>query len=336
MTIAFACPRCQAQLVFQDHQAGASGPCYACGNTVVVPAPMAHAPSPSMAPMGAPMAPMPMPSPSVMPGALPPRPLALVPTPSSALPPGPSMPMPTTGGLPQVAPTEWQQKTLDIVAREAAKAGLTTIGTKVLQLGEDVSQGESMGAALRASFLFGGNIRIDRVQSIALRSPGGDVVLVVIPWSRAMRLAHEMMSFVPGTLPSCLLLSRGLLGAWSTGQWQGTRGGEEDPLAKQADRDGSTLTDGIQWDWESGRLRIKLDWGCQVAPFAADRSLLVMHTAEQGVVFRDFAIRWYLDRRLAWTKWIAQHAGPSARQEWNPAPLSILFLEDLVGLTAMK
>jgi hypothetical protein len=232
-----------------------------------------------------------------------------------------------------VAPTEWQQKTLDTVAREAGKAGLTTIGTKVLQLGEDVSQGESMGAALRASFLFGGNIRIDRVQSIALRSPGGDVVLVVIPWSRAMRLAHEMMSFVPGTLPSCLLLSRGLMGAWSTGRWQGTRGGEEDPLAKQADRDGGSLTDGIQWDWESGRLRIKLDWGCQVAPFAADRSLLVMHTADQGVVFRDFAIRWYLDRRLAWTKWIAQHAGPSARQEWSPTPLSILFLEDLVALS---
>lgn len=283
--IELACPRCGTRLSFAPEQAGASGPCYACGASIVVPRPMAPA----------------------MPSTPPPR-----------------------APMPLVAPTDYQQRTLATVAAEAAKHGIQTLGTKVVALGDEVSAQDNMSAALRASFGFGGRFRVDRAQSIALRPQNGDLVLLVIPWSRAVRLAHEYASILPGTMPSCLKLGRGLMGSWSTGRFMGTRGGESDPIAQAAERDAS-INDGIEWNWESGRLKIELSWGLQAVPFDASRTLHVMHTADRGIVFRDFGVRWYFDRRVAFTKFIQANAGPAAVPAFDPPPLATLFTDDLRG-----
>jgi hypothetical protein len=346
-SIEFECPHCRTRLSFAAAQAGASGPCYACGQTIVVPAARATvAPTVPMAAVG--------PIVVVCPGCRTPAQFpvemagqsgpcrtcgtvftvalggqSLPPAPAPSVPPSPPAPAsrgPSNADL-SVPPSRVHQVTAETIAKEGAKHGMQMLGMRVLQIGDKVRSGENMGAAL-----WGGQIRIDHAQAIKMRSPQGDF-FVFIPWSGNMKLAHEMASVLPRGLPSCLCLSRGTLGAWSSGRYEGSNGGERDPVAVAAEPD-YALHDGIQWDWESGRMRIKLHWGLQAVPFdttpEGPRTLHVVHTAEIGIVFRDHGLRWYLDRRLAFAKFIQKQAytGPPPRRAWNPPPLAAMFLDD--------
>lgn len=281
-TIELVCPNCRARLSFAAAQAGASGPCYQCGHTIVVPI---AAPAP-------PVAARPMSNPELT-----------------------------------VPPSPVHQKTADALAKEAQKHGIQMLGTRVIQIAEKVRMGENVGAAL-----WGGKIRVDHAQAVRMRSPRGDF-FVFIPWSGNMKLAHELASVIPGGLPSCLYLSRGLMGAWSGGRYEGSNGGEKDPIAVAAEPE-YKLHDGIQWDWESGRTRIKLHWGMQVVPFdvtpEGPRSLHVMHTAEIGILFRDHGLPWYLERQQAFQAFVQKraYAGPPPQRLWRPPPIAALFLDD--------
>lgn len=374
--IDFDCSHCRTRLSFAPAQAGATGPCYACGKTIVVPA------APPSAVSRAPIAPtMPMaavgPIVVVCPGCSTPTqfpvemvgqsgpcrtcgttftvvlgaqqvlspaptqsmPPALSPAPTQSMPPAQSMPGQQPTPAPQAAsrgpsnphlsvqPSRVHQIAAEGVAKEGAKNGMQLLGMRVLQIGQQVRTGENIGAAL-----WGGQIRIDHAQAIKMRSPRGDF-FVFIPWSGNMKLAHEIASIIPRGLPSCLCLSRGLLGAWSSGRYEGSNGGDRDPIAVAAEPDYS-LHDGIQWDWESGRMRIKLHWGLQAVPFdttpEGPRTLHVIHTAEIGIVFREYGLRWYLDRQLAFAKFVQKqgYAGPPPKRVWNPAPIAAMFLDD--------
>lgn len=362
--IEFECPHCRTRLSFAAAQAGASGPCYACGKAIVVPSPRATvAPTVPMAAVGpivvvCPGCRTPTQFPIEMLGqsgpcrtcgttftvamaqSLPPAASAPVPSPTPApmqsMSPAPTQSMPPARPAgsrgpsnPElsVPPSRVHQMTAEGVAKEGAKNGMQMLGMRVIQIGQKVGTGENFGAAL-----WGGQIRVDHAQAIKMRSPQGDF-FVFIPWSGNMRLAHEMASVLPRGLPSCLCLSRGTLGAWSSGRYEGSNGGDRDPIAIAAEPD-YALHDGIQWDWESGRMRIKLHWGLQAVPFdetpEGPRTLHVVHTAEIGIVFREYGLRWYLDRRLAFAKFIQKigYQGPPPRRAWNPPPLAAMFLDD--------
>jgi hypothetical protein len=371
-TIDFDCPHCRTRLSFAPAQAGASGPCFACSKTIVVPSPQPSTPPPARQSI-APTVPMSAVGPVIVvcPGCSTPAQFpiemlgqsgpcrtcgrtftvvlgaqGLSPAPTQSMPPAapasvrppamaPSVPPPSSApgargpSNPQlsVPPSALHQKIAQAVAREGAKNGMQMLGMRVIQLGQKVGAGENFGAAL-----WGGSIRVDQAQAIKMRSPRGDF-FVFIPWSGSMTLAHEFASVIPRGLPSCLCLSRGLMGSWSTGRYEGSNGGERDPIAIAAEAD-HTINDGISWDWESGRMRIKLHWGLQAVPFdttpEGPRTLHVVHTAEIGILFREYGLRWYLDRQLAFARFVqAQgYTGPPPRRVWNPAPLAALFIDD--------
>ena len=302
--IVVVCAGCSSPTQFPMEMLGQSGPCRTCGTTITVKLPQAP---------GAPPPPQSFAPPSISPAA-------------SA--PGQSSPgVRLSNAALGVAPTRVHADTANSVAREGAKNGMQMLGMRVIQIGQAVGRGENFGAAL-----WGGQIRVDHAQAIKMRSPRGDF-FVFIPWSGNMRLAHEMASVIPGGLPSCLCLSRGLLGAWSSGRYEGSNGGDRDPVAIAAEPD-HLLHDQIQWNWESGRMRIKLHWGLQAVPFdvtpTGPRTLHVMQTAEIGIVFREYGLRWYLDRQLAFAQFVQKlgFSGPPPNRVWNPAPLAALFLDD--------
>ncbi len=337
--IDFSCPHCQTRLSFAAAQAGASGPCYVCGQTLVVPS-LAAGPIVVACPGCSTSTQFPIEmlgqsGPCRTCGTtftVTPRREGLSPAPTQSMPPAQQRtPAPASRGPsnPQltVQPTRVHQVAAEAVAKEGAKSSMQMLGMRVIRIGQAVGSRENVGAAL-----WGGQIRVDHAQAIKMRCPRGDF-FVFIPWSGNMKLAHEFGSIIPRGLPSCLCLSRGLLGSWSAGRYEGSNGGERDPIAVAAEPD-YALHDGIQWDWESGRMRIKLHWGMQAVPFdtAAEgpRTLHVVHTAEIGVLFREYGLRWYLDRQLAFAKFVQKigYTGPPPPRAWNPTPIAALFLDD--------
>jgi hypothetical protein len=316
VSIELECPGCRAPLSFPLERAGASGPCYRCGATVTVPVPpisvvcarcgTASEFHPAMLGRSGPCR-------------------------GCGAPITVAHPAPPSGPL-EVAPARAQESVLASIAKEAGEARIQVLGAKVVRIANEVTTGESIGAVMKASFLFGSSIRTDRVQAVKLRSAEGDFFLVV-PWSGNMMLAHELAALVPGTLPSNVWLSRGALGAWSSGRYSGTQGGERDPIAQAADKD-YALNQGIEWDWESGRIRIKLDWGLQAVCAGGDRTLHLVHTAQRGIVFKDFGLGWYLERRRAFAAFVApRRVSPSLAPapHFTHVPLTTLFLSDLLA-----
>lgn len=239
-----------------------------------------------------------------------------------AAPPPPPTPV-------EVAPNKVQAAVAKNVEKEAGKAGHQVLGVKTLQISQDVTTGENVGQMLKARFMFGGKLRTDRVQAAKIQSPKGQYFLV-IPYSGNVKLPHEYVSILPGNLPSSVWLTRGLMGSWSSGRWSGSINGEQDPTAALADKN-YKLNDGIEWDWESGRTRIKLGWGMQVVPL---RPGLVMHhvkTAERGIIVKDYGLRWYLDRQTAFAEFAAQFPPSTEKPSYTSEPIALLFLEEILA-----
>lgn len=333
--IEMSCPGCRAPLSFPPDAAGATGPCYSCGIPVTVPAPAASpAPPPAAGPIVIACAQCGTASEfdAAMIGQS--GPCRTCGATMTVTAPGAGMhpPAPPPGAL-EVAPNPAQRSAAGDIAKEATKVGMQVLGNKVVQIAQDVTMGENVGAALKARFLFGGQIRTDRVLATKLRAGDCDFY-VVVPFSGNMVLAHEMASVIPGVLPSNLWLSRGLLGAWSSGRWLGSEGGEQDPLAEAAEREYS-LVDGIEWDWEQGRMRIKLHWGLQAVPATPSSTLYLVKTAQRGIVFKDFGLNWYLERRRAFMRFVQTHGAASSPHapapSFHESPLSSLFLDEIVG-----
>ncbi len=297
--ITVVCGHCHAPSQFARTQLGQSGPCRHCGQTITV----QEAPAPTAT--------------SVQESPTPPA------TAVHAVPNAP------TNQRPSVPPTPTQQKVLARVEKEVTKAGFSIQGTRNVQLDADVTTGEAIGDALKARFMpFGASIRTDRVLGVTVGGTGGGFLLT-IPFSGKLMLAHEFASIVPGTLPSNLWLERGLLGDWSSGHYL-TEHGDEDPVATAAEDD-FDINDGIIWDWENGNSKIKLRWGLQAVPASSDSTLLVIQTAQLGIIRRNFGITWFPKRHAALQRFMANFHSTSAppHPRFQHEPYSTLFADML-------
>ena len=293
MTIQMTCG-CGAQLNFEEAQVGQSGPCYHCGQTITVAAPAApSAPVQHSAPVS-PVA----------------AAAAAMAVPAAA----------AAAAYPEVQPSGPQTKLLKKLEKEAAKTGHQVEGVRVLQLREPISFAESM------KFKFMSKIPIDRLMGVLLRGPQG-TLMVSMPFSGSLSLAHEFAARIPGTLPANLYLTRGLMGSWGSGRYSAD-GDEEHPLARAADE--KRLGDLVEWNWENGKSIVKLGWGLQAVPASTNDTLHVIQTAVRGIVFKDIGLAWYAERRAAFEAFIAEHGGPVGGQpRWDVEPYSLSFASAL-------
>lgn len=219
--------------------------------------------------------------------------------------------------FPEVPPGGPQTKVLKKLAKEAAKTGHQVEGARVFQLREPVGFAESMKYKLTSK------IPIDKVMGVLLRGPQG-TLMVSVPFSGSLVLAHEFASRIPGTLPANLNLTRGLMGSWGSGRFS-ANGDEEHPLARAAE-DLGTLGDLVEWNWENGKSIIKLGWGLQAVPESPNDTLHVMQTAVRGIVFKDYGLAWYEERRAAFADFVRAHAGPVQYElRWDFEPYSLHF-----------
>ena len=224
--------------------------------------------------------------------------------------------------FPEVAPIGPQNKVLKKLEKEAAKTGHQVEGVRVLQLREPVGFAEAMKYKLTSK------VPIDRLMGVFLRGPAvhgqGGVLMLSVPFSGSLVLAHEFASRIPGTLPTNLYLTRGLMGSWSDGRFS-ANGDEEHPLARAAEDNGK-LGELVEWNWENGKSIIKLGWGLQAVPASPNDTLHVMQTAVQGIVFKDFGLAWYDKRRAAFAEFVGQHGGPVQYEpRWDFEPYSLHF-----------
>lgn len=317
------CPACGAALEFAPELAGQSGPCYRCGGLVQVPPAVVvsvcsacHTASEFHVDM------IGQSGPCRGCGQT----MTVTPTQSGA---------PHAGGedsrFREVEPSSVHLALAKRVSKEAQKAQVNTGRPRVISIGETVSAGEAIGSALKASFSpFGGKVRRDRAMGIPLERHGERAV-VVFPFSGNRVLAHEFGSILPGTLPTSLWLQRSATGAWGEGRFT-TPHGDNIPVAAAAGKNRS-LVEGIEWNLEQGRSVIKLRWGLQLVALGRDRSLHVMQTADQGIVFKSAGLSWYFDRRAAMGQFLAESAfGRDAEPPRYYQPvLSELFLDMLSG-----
>ena len=231
---------------------------------------------------------------------------------------------------PEVPPEKPQRAALNSIEKELGKQGFDLLHVKVVQIGAQVTGGEAMGDALKARFMpFGASIRTDRVLAAKIHAPLGDFLLCV-PFSGKLMLAHELASVVPGILPSNLWLERGLMGAWGNGHFTAGQG-DEDPVAQAAGADGS-LNQGIEWDWERGNTKMKLRWGLQAVALSPSHSLHVIQTAQLGIVFKNFGLAWYQERRRAFSAFVENYESAARPQlaRFLHEPLSTLFANTML------
>lgn len=232
----------------------------------------------------------------------------------------------------EVALSEVQEGAFQCVKEEASKTKgqVRVLSSKVLQVSDATVESEDIEQANEASFLFLGKFRTDSVQGIKVVSREGPFFLI-IPWSGGMMLAHEFVSLLPGAVPTGLYLNRETSGAWSGGVWSGIQSGDQNAYAVAASQN-HALNEGIEWDWEEDRLRMKLGWALQAMPVAPKLTLQVMRTSRRGVVSREFGLAWYLERRRAFSTFLASFDEKTkAAERWDPPPLSLFFYEDIMA-----
>jgi hypothetical protein len=189
-----------------------------------------------------------------------------------------------------------------------------------------VTTSEHLTEAVKAH-LWRGKARVDCVQAIRIACAEGEFYLVV-PWSGRDMLAHEFFSWMSGKLAGPLALARGVFGSWDSGDWIGPTGSRDDPLAKAAQEAGSSLSNGIEWNWEKGRLKIELQWGLQAVPVEKNRYLHVMHTAQLGIFRKIFGLDWYTERRGAFAEFVSHLQLEGQQESRFPFPANSLVVLD--------
>ncbi len=220
-----------------------------------------------------------------------------------------------------------QQKTLRSVQKQAQALQSEVTDAAVFRLGEHVTTQERVKEGLKARFLFGGNMRTDSVQVLKVRTPGSPL-LVVVPWSGNVQLAHEFVSMTPGSMPGSLWLNRSLFGGMSDGVWSDSLSGEEGDLAKLASDD-MKLNWATEWNWDKGKLRIKLQWVMQLTPLDPHTLIHHVQTVSGGLFTQNHRLKWYLERRQAFSRFLGQipaHA-PGQPLEYQEEPLALPFLQ---------
>jgi hypothetical protein len=233
-----------------------------------------------------------------------------------------------TGGK---TPEQLRDRVVQAVQKECrgSQQGLRFLGAQTIPVGPKVTTSEHLTEAVKAH-LWRGKARVDCVQAIRIGAPDGEFHLVV-PWSGGDMLAHEFFRWMSGRLPGSVALARGVLGSWSSGDWIGPSGSREDPIAQAAEKAGGDLIEGIEWNWEKGRLKIELPWGLQAVPAERDPYVHLMHTAQLGIFRKTFGLDWYVKRRRAFAAFVSTVQQEGKQSSRFPFPAnSFIVLQGLV------
>jgi hypothetical protein len=211
----------------------------------------------------------------------------------------------------------------------ALKAGVQVLGTRVALTGAPVTQGETFRELLKASVPFTqGALRVDSVLGILL-AQGPLRILQSMPFSGGRALPHEFACILPGSLTSTLWLKNG--GWFDT--FEGSQGGENDPLAQAAQK--ADLARGVEWTEVNGRQKIKIAWGYQLVALQNQMSVLVLKTAERGLLSTDYGVSWFLERGRETAGFLARYSQPQTMPGgFRYLPASAHFLDDLASASA--
>ncbi len=196
-----------------------------------------------------------------------------------------------------------------ILERECGKiSGASVLSVVGIPLKEE--RGKSFWSQI--GFSWGGTSDVDPDLLVVgeVACPGGNVT-VVSPVERSMILPHEIISFVPGRVPTPIALERGAWGGFSRGNWVSAFEGEGQGLCEAANQN-KKLTDGVAWNWQistgNSTTTINLSWTFQAVPLGVGHYMYLVKTIQQGVFFKNFRLQWYLERRQHFMQFAAAHA----------------------------
>ncbi len=221
----------------------------------------------------------------------------------------------------------WMNKlTNKNVEKEARKAGAGTRVTRSERY--DVGEPRSFWEKLRAHSVTGlpmpgnfpitpafrlGETHVDQLHVFSFAAPSGEFH-AAMPFDAGRVLPHEFFSIQPGSLPSAIVLNRGSMGSWGSGEWTNAEGFVDNPVAEAANSR-KELQEGIKWNMtraEGGGpdsttiTTFKLEWAVQAIPLGTEEYLLVVQSPmRRKLVFMNLGVEWYLGYRRAFSDFLA-------------------------------
>ncbi len=196
------------------------------------------------------------------------------------------------------------------VSKACAKSphGLAVQGVRIERLGEAVGLAETIKEDLLGHLSGEVESRIDVLQGFEIASASHGTIRLVIPWSGALNLPHELNSSVKGRLPCglYLLVEEGVV----RGHWQWAASGRiAGRLVDTLTNAGRALHPDTSFEMQHGDTSYPIEWGVQAVPVDAETYVHAMQLAP-GLISPNIGLDDYLTKRSAFQRAVEALAIP--------------------------